>query len=178
VSPFAKSTLCPTCGVAIEFRDLDFSANASRPVDIRGRLTVRAGVCLNHPRIVCSSARIDGRVTGAILCEGKLELFGNARMAFPAVASQILIGKGASIECGLPLECCDLEIRGHLAGDVLCGGKIIVRKGGCLEGAVDAPALTIEKGGSWLGGGRVDPSTAGKFPSMDLFIPDKPGEEQ
>lgn len=173
VSYFAKSTLCPSCGAAIEFGDADFSSNTSRPVDIRGRLTVREGASLNHSRIICTDARIGGRVAGAILCERSLEFLGDGRMAFPAMAGKVFIGKRARVEFGLPVECGELEVRGAFFGDVLCGGRVFIRKGGHLEGSVEAPTITVEKGGSWSGGGQIEPALAGAFPSMGLFLPKK-----
>lgn len=147
VSKHARSTLCPSCGAGIELSDLDFSANGSRPVDIRGRLRIRSTAHLNNSWIICTDARIEGRITGTILCENQLELLGSGKLSFRATASSTVIGPKASIDMAFPLKTGRLEIHGALRGQVFCSGTVHVRKHGLLQGSLEARGLVVDRGG-------------------------------
>ncbi len=147
VSKHARSTLCPSCGAGIELSDLDFSANGSRPVDIRGRLRIRSNAHLNNSWIICTDARIEGRITGTILCENQLELLGSGKLSFRATASSTIIGPKATIDMGFPLKTGSLEIHGSLSGQVFCSGTVHVRKHGLLQGSLEARGLVVDRGG-------------------------------
>lgn len=161
VSPFAKTTICPSCNAAITLGDLVIDFPASRPVDIRGRLTIRAGANLNHARIICTSARIEGKVTGAIQCEKELELRASGRLSFQARAGHTLVAKGVVIELAAPLETGGLDLRGEIIGDVHCSGAVVIHKGGGLRGFLDARQIRIDRGGFWVGGGEIAPAEDG-----------------
>lgn len=154
VSLFAKSTFCPGCSTAIVFEDLTIAANASRPVDIRGRLTVKPGITLTSPLVVCTDAVIEGRLAGAIHCERRLEIRGSGRLTFRVQARSIRIGKGVELSCSVPLEADEIEVAGSLTGHVHTI-RAHVSKTGMLHGDVDASSITVERGGEWIGRGRI-----------------------
>jgi len=158
VSVFAKTTICPSCAAAIELGNLSFSSNASRPVDLRGTLTVRAAANLNSSCVICTDAVIEGRITGTLYCESSLELLGSGRIGFKAFARAASIGKSARLELGFPLAVGSLEVRGQLHGPVVCSGGITIRKGGTLVGNFEARAIMVERGGALEGSGRITAS--------------------
>ncbi|GAB4168861.1 MAG: hypothetical protein Fur0032_07220 [Terrimicrobiaceae bacterium] len=154
VSFFAKSTFCPGCSTAITFEDLTIAANASRPVDIRGKLTVKPGITLTSPLVVCTDAVIEGRLAGAIFCERRLEIRGNGRLTFRVQAATIRILKGVELSCTVPLEAGEIEVAGSLVGH-LRTRHAKVTKTGLVHGDIDASAVIVERGGEWIGHGRV-----------------------
>jgi len=147
VSRSARSTLCPTCNAGIELCDMDFSANASRPVDIRGKLRVRKGAHLNNSLIICTDARIEGQVTGTLLCEHQLELLGSGKLSFKATAETTLVGHKATMELTYPLKTKTLEVNGCLTGQIVCTGTVRIHKGGILRGSLEARSLAVDRGG-------------------------------
>lgn len=163
VSHFAKTTLCPSCGAFIELGNLTITANASRPVDIRGHLEVRGGANLNNSWIVCRSAEIEGSLTGTLLCEEGLVLSGSGRLSFRAYAGDVLVAASVRVEMGFPLVTAFLEVRGALEGPVLCSGPVRVRKGGELAGEVRARSVIVDKGGSFCGRTHISPKL-GRIP--------------
>lgn len=152
VSFFAKSTFCPGCSTAIVFEDLTIAANASRPVDIRGRLIVKPGITLTSPLVVCTDAVIEGRLAGAILCERRLEIRGSGRLTFRVQAASIRIAKGVEVACTVALEADEIEVAGALVGH-LRTHRVKVAKTGLVHGDIEAGSITVERGGEWVGRG-------------------------
>ena len=159
-SRFARSTLCPACNAGIELHDLDFSENSSRPVDIRGTLRVRKSAHLNHSWIICTDARIEGRITGTLLCERELRISGSGKLSFRASAATTRIGPGALVELALPLTTGDLEVCGHLTGQIQCSGTVRIRRRGILRGTIEARALVVDGGGNCEASTRITTSIA------------------
>jgi cytoskeletal protein CcmA (bactofilin family) len=157
VSRFAKTTICPHCGSAIEMTDLVFAANASRPVDIRGTLVVRAGVNINNSWIICSNAEIAGTVTGTLFCEEELVLKGKGKLAFRACAGATRVERGADIAFGCPLVTRSLVVRGRLSGRVVCSGRVHIRRGASMSGSIEARSLAVDRGAGWCGPTLVGP---------------------
>jgi cytoskeletal protein CcmA (bactofilin family) len=127
---------------------MDFSANASRPVDIRGRLRVRKGAHLNNSLIICTDARIEGQVTGTLLCEHHLELLGSGKLSFKATSETTLVGHKAVMELAYPLKTQALEVNGCLTGQIYCTGNVRIHKGGILRGSLEARSLAVDRGGT------------------------------
>jgi endogenous inhibitor of DNA gyrase (YacG/DUF329 family) len=165
VSHFAKTTLCPSCGTFIELGNLTISANASRPVDIRGHLDIRSGANLNNSWVVCRSAEIEGTLTGTLLCEEGLVLSGPGRLSFRAYAGDVLVTKNVRVEMGFPLVTTLLDVRGALSGPVLCAGLVRVHKGAELIGEVHARSLIVEKGATFRGRTHIA-SDHGQIPPL------------
>jgi ssDNA-binding Zn-finger/Zn-ribbon topoisomerase 1 len=174
VSRFAKSTICPHCGSGIEMTDLVFAANASRPVDIRGTLVVRAGVNINNSWIICSNAEIAGTVTGTLFCEEELVFKGKGKLSFRACAGATRVERGADIELGYPLVTRSLVLRGRLSGRVVCSGRIHIRRGASMSGSIETRSLVVDRGAGWCGPTLVGPeaghSQEALFPS-GVFSP-------
>lgn len=175
VSPHALNTLCPCCNAAIGLEDLSFHLPVSRPVDIRGKLTISRTGSLNSSWIICGSAYIEGNIVGLMRSEGEVHLATNSICACQITAPAVFIEKHAQASFTLPVETEHLVVRGQLTGIVHCRGIVHVQRGGCLEAEVYARAVTVEKGGDLWGTCHVDVTQPGgsgkKFPNNHRETP-------
>lgn len=156
VSIHARSTICPGCNSGIDLTDLEFFGETSRPVDTRGHLHVGAEGTLTSSWIICGSAKIEGRVSGPLRCEGEVALATRGSMVCEISAPAVVIEKTARLLLTMPIETDRLTVRGHLAGVVRCRGLVRVLRGGVLEADVRARSVIVERGGALIGDLRVD----------------------
>jgi cytoskeletal protein CcmA (bactofilin family) len=157
VSSSARSTMCPTCNAGIEFDDLVVSSNASRPVDTRGKLLVTKKGYLNNAHIVCGEAIIEGRISGALRCEGAVHLRCSGALSSRITAGSLVVDKHSRIEISSPVTVGELVVYGAVKGQFLCSSKVRVLKGGTLEGTLVTPAVTVERGGTLLADSTIQP---------------------
>ncbi|HRJ71891.1 MAG TPA: polymer-forming cytoskeletal protein [Terrimicrobiaceae bacterium] len=160
VSRHARSTLCPGCNSAIEFGDLVFSSNVSRPIDTRGLLRVTPTGYLNNAFIVCGEGLIEGRISGTLRCEGTLRIGCSGRIGCRITAGSIHIEKAARLEITHPVKTSELIVYGHAAGYFECAGKVRIAKGGQLEGRLIARSVTVDRGGNLLAESSIQPRLA------------------
>jgi len=156
VSIHSRSTLCPGCSACIDFGDLTFTSNVSRPIDIRGKLTVEAGAFLNSPHIICGEAYIAGRIAGLLHCEGTLHLATSGRIHCRIFAADIHIGKEAAVEISSPVKTGSMEIRGQAGGVFECSAGVQILRGGGLRGKITARSISVEKGGLLIAESRIE----------------------
>jgi len=177
VSFHAKSTICPGCNVSIELEDLIFSSPVSRPVNTRGKLIVEPGGSLNSTLIICGEALIEGRINGALICEGTLELACKARLTQSITATSIIISKDAHVEMVQPVKTTNLVIRGRASGNFECSGRVTISKRGVLEGRLVARSVVVEPGGSLLAESTIQPLKHAGPPtgSQSASLPEKSG---
>jgi cytoskeletal protein CcmA (bactofilin family) len=80
-------------------------------------------------------------------------------------AGSLVIDRKAVIDCSQLVDADSVSIEGIFRGRIQCRGIVKVLKGGRLEGPVEAPALTVEKGGIFVGDCRIAPSSSRVAPS-------------
>lgn len=170
VSEYARTTICGTCSAAIDLEDLVFLESASRPVDTRGCLHVGPGAIVSHSWLVCGSARIEGRVTGPLKCEGEVTFATTGSMVCQVSAPSVVIEKGARVHLTLPMETDSLLVRGELSGIVRCRGMVTVWRSGVLDADVKARSVVVEKGGRLDGNLCVDTAQASQTPRRQSVI--------
>jgi len=147
VSGHAKSTICPGCNASIELGDLTFSSHVSRPVNTRGKLIVEPGGSLNCALIICGEALIEGRINGALHCEGTLRLACSGKSSGRITAKSIIIEKGADLDLIHPVKTDGLTVNGRASGNFECDGQVRVARRGILEGRIVARSIVVERGG-------------------------------
>lgn len=72
--------------------------------------------------------RVDGKFSGEMQSDGTL-----------------IVGKDANVDGTLHVG--ELLLSGHFVGDVFAKRRVVIHKGGNLEGSVYSPALVMEDGG-------------------------------
>lgn len=157
VSTFAKNTICPSCNAAIEFGNVVIASNASRPIDTRGRLTIKPSGNLQNGWIVCGEAVIQGKISGTLRCEGEVLLATSGVVHCNIHAGSMVVDKKAAADFTFPLHVQKLEIAGKVQGQIYCEGQVFIRRTGSLEGTLHARSVVVEKGGELIGRSTVAP---------------------
>lgn len=157
VSSAAKNTICPSCSAAIEFGNVVIASNASRPIDTRGRLTVKPSGNLQNGWLVCGEAIIQGKISGTLRCEKQVQIFSSGVLHCKMHADSMLIDRKAVVDFTFPLHVKRLEIAGKMHGQIHCDGAVLIRRTGSLEGVLHARSVTVEKGGELIGRSTVAP---------------------
>ena len=157
VSGHAQSTICPGCNASIELRDLVFSSQVSRPVNTRGKLTIEPGGSLNCALIICGEALIEGKINGALFCEGTVRLACSGKSSGRITAKFLIIEKGAQVELVHLVKTTDLVVNGRARGNFECDGSVRISKRGILEGRITARSVVVERGGILLAESSIQP---------------------
>jgi cytoskeletal protein CcmA (bactofilin family)/DNA-directed RNA polymerase subunit RPC12/RpoP len=151
VSGYAKTTICPVCSSGIGLRPMLVSVQTSRSIDIRAHLTVRKGAYLNAPKAYCTSATIAGKFYGSLICEEILTLSFSGTSQAKMTARKILVSSGANIVLIFPLQAQEVEVRGHLKGNIVATSLVRIRKGASVSGSIVTKSLRIDRGASYSG---------------------------
>ncbi len=160
ISGAVESTMCPKCGSYIDLRDFKITGPFSRTIQTQGEVIITAKGDV-PTRILCGTARIEGKMRGQMVCSGTVELNMEGRVLGSIEAQTLVVEKKAVVEFSKPLKVKALEINGKVTGEVHCDGGLVITKKGVLLGNVHARAITIEKGGIFAG-------------NLDIGVPPEP----
>ena len=150
LSTEAHSTMCPECGSYIDLRDFKITVPFSRSVQTAGELYISPKGDLTSTKVTCGSARIEGSVRGYIVCTGVATVRIKGRMTGGIDCKQLVVDKKADVEFVRTMKCKEFTVNGRSIAKIIAD-KVIINKGGCLEGTVYARAITVEKGGIFSG---------------------------
>lgn len=156
-SPFSLSTQCPGCQCAISFSSEVIDRPLSRAIDTRGDLLVHKAGNLFGPHTVCRHATIQGKISGALFCEGKLLLQCSGTLPCKLRAEEVLVPGGAEVTCPFPIEARLVVVRGILRAHLLVNGTLKILRKGRVEGSVLAKAIQVDRGGQLLGQVHISP---------------------
>lgn len=151
VSAYAKTTICGRCNAHIHLEDLSIEAHASRAIDTRGNLHIGQNGYLNTTATYCSSATIQGRIAGLIVCEKTLTINSKGRCHARIEARTVVIDRDADIAFYFPIRASEIVIRGHATALISCSGEVRIKKGGRLDGNIRSRSFQVDKGGNFYG---------------------------
>ena len=97
--------------------------------------------------------RIEGRVSGAILCDGVLT-----------------ISAGAEVDA--EIDAADIIVSGTMSGKVRCRGRLEIRASGTVRGDVSTGSLIIVEGARYEGQIAMEPQTGGAAAELPAAAPD------
>lgn len=126
-------------------------------VDTRGHLRIERGAHLASTLALCGDATIAGRISGALVCTGKLQMLCGGIHPVRIEAEQIHIGKNVHFQCPYPVVGGDMDVRGHLHANIVCRGKLRIRRGAAVEGSVFARSIQVDRGGNLKGELKIGP---------------------
>lgn len=151
VSAYAETTLCPGCGGQIRLADFVISEPSSRNVDIRGKLVVEKNGSLSALYAICRSARIEGRISGVLLCEDGVVLGRVGRSRVRIDAESVLIERRGMLSTPFAVTTGEIVIAGELTADIFCWGTVVIKRTGRLRGDVRAKSFRADKGSVFQG---------------------------
>ncbi len=151
VSSSAQSSLCPHCGSYIDIRDFRIAGPFARSVQTQGLLHLSPGADVASHRILCGSARLEGRFRGRIVCTGEASVLVDGHYEGEIDAGKLIIHKKANVEFHSPVYARTVEVNGKTRATVVCDGQVVINKKGVLEGTIYARSILVEKGGIFSG---------------------------
>jgi cytoskeletal protein CcmA (bactofilin family)/predicted RNA-binding Zn-ribbon protein involved in translation (DUF1610 family) len=146
----AQSSLCPQCGSYIDIRDFRIAGPFARSIQTQGMVHLSPDADVASHRILCGSARIEGRFRGRILCTNEATVRITGQYEGEVDADKLVIHAKAKVEFMVPVYGQTVEVEGSARG-LICAQRVIIQKKGRLEGTVYARAITVEKGGIFSG---------------------------
>ena len=151
VSSSAKSSICPQCSAYIDLSDFKISSTFSRSIETQGKIHITSKGDVTSAKVACGEAIIEGKIRGNLLCTGiaRVKLKGKLHGAIDV--KQLLIDRRSEVEIIRPVKARSVEVSGKLSARLHVDGAVTITKRGRLEGIVYAKAITVEKGGVFLG---------------------------
>lgn len=178
LSTEAQSTMCPGCGAYIDLRDFKITGPFGRSVQTAGEVSISGRGDVTSTRLMCGSARIEGSLRGCILCTGTATLNLKGRMPGTLESAHVLVDKKGEVEFVKTLRTKLFELNGKARARVVAD-KVVINKGGWLEGDVYAKAIVVEKGGFFTGNLNIsedavliDPDALDSDPHLARFEDD------
>ena len=151
VSSAATSTICPGCSAYIDLRNYKITSGFSRTIRTRGDVHLAAKGDLSSTSVICRSALIEGRLRGNLHCDDTATINFSGRIPGCLTARHVVVERKASIHCFRRMRVSSIEIKGTMSGEIIAQTIVTIHKKGSLEGNVTAKAITVEKGGIFLG---------------------------
>ena len=151
VSTSAESSLCPKCGSYIDIRDFRIEGPFARSIQTQGLVLLSPTADVACPRILCGSARIEGRFRGKIICTDEATVRIGGHYEGKIDSEKILVHSKADVDFASPVYARSIEVEGKTRGTFVCEGRVTIRKKGVLEGTIYARSIAVDKGGIFSG---------------------------
>lgn len=151
VSSAASSTICPACSAHIDLQDYKITTSFSRTIRTHGEVHITSRGDLSSSTVVCRTALIEGKLRGSMHCSETATISFSGKIPGRLVATHVLVERKAEVQFFRRLRVKTIEIRGHMTGEVIADGVVVIHKTGCLDGDVTARSISVEKGGIFSG---------------------------
>jgi cytoskeletal protein CcmA (bactofilin family)/predicted RNA-binding Zn-ribbon protein involved in translation (DUF1610 family) len=150
LSKEAQSTMCPGCGAYMDLRDFKIAAPFGRSVQTAGDVYVSPKGDVTSTKMMCGVLYLEGNLRGHAIVTGTATVKVKGRLIGTIDAPHILVEKRSELEFARPVRTKLFEVNGTVRADVHAD-KVVINKGGWLEGSVHARAITVDKGGMFSG---------------------------
>ncbi len=147
----ATSTICPLCGAYIDLQDYKIVGTYSRSIRTRGDLIITNKGDLNSNRVICQTASVQGHLRGALTGATDVRIKLKGKLSGSIEAPLVVIDKSSEVECVRPIRADLVEVYGVISARIISNGKVVVKRGGSLRGAVNARSFVVDKGGQFYG---------------------------
>jgi cytoskeletal protein CcmA (bactofilin family) len=151
VSSAASSTICPACSAHIDLQDYKITTSFSRTIRTHGEVHITGKGDLSSNTVICRTALIEGKLRGNLHCSGTATIDFSGKIPGRLNASHVLVERKAEVQFFRRVHVKSIEIRGHMTGEVIADGVVVIHKTGSLDGDVTARAISVEKGGMFSG---------------------------
>lgn len=150
VSTLAKSGSCTQCNLYLDFRDLKIDGLFSKTVETHGVVTITKSGDVTSQKVACAAAIVQGKVQGNLFCSTTAEVSTRGKLLGSIEAKNLIIDKKADVDFVRAVHVGAAEINGKISARIFAD-SVTINKTGCLEGAVTAKSIKIEKGGIFHG---------------------------
>lgn len=151
VSSAASSTFCPKCSTHIDLRDYKVTTSFSRSIKTQGGIHVTGKGDLASSTVTCRSALIEGKMRGNMNCIGTATINFIGKIPGRLTAEHVLVERKAEVQFFRRVRVKNIEIRGHMTGEIVAEGAVVIHRSATLDGDVTAKSISVEKGGVFTG---------------------------
>ncbi len=151
VSSAASSTICPACSAHIDLQDYKITTSFSRSIRTHGEVHLTAKGDLSSNTVICRTALIEGKLRGNLNCSGAATINFSGKIPGRLTAEHVVVERKAEVQFFRRINVKSIEIRGHMTGEIIAEGVVVIHKTGSLDGDVTARAISVEKGGMFSG---------------------------
>ncbi len=151
ISSAANSTTCRKCSAHLDLRDYKVSTSFSRIIRTHGEVHVTAKGDLSSSHVTCCAALIEGKLRGDLHCTGTATINWSGKIPGRVSAERILIERKSVVQFFRRVRAKSIEIRGHMTGEIIAEGVVVIHRNASLDGHVTARAISVEKGGIFTG---------------------------
>jgi cytoskeletal protein CcmA (bactofilin family) len=117
---------------------------------------IDANTVVDGTRSTSQDLRIEGRVTGSVLCDGVVH-----------------VAEGAEVDANV--EAAGIVVAGSLSGTIVCHGRLEIRSTGSVRGSVETGRLIVVEGAVYEGQLRMDATIEHEMPvEPDADVPEEP----
>jgi cytoskeletal protein CcmA (bactofilin family) len=141
--------LCPRCREFLNAEDLKIEGEWRTDVQTIGTIEIAAGGVVRGAELQATDIVLAGDAR-----EGKLRAFRRLELCAGAAFSRdrletrdLCVQAGGAFTFQSSLLCRNVDVEGRLTGSVSASGRVRIRAGGLLTGAVRTPHLVVEEGG-------------------------------
>ena len=164
VPPASSSSLCPHCGAYISLENFEINGDWSRRIQTRGDVNVGRSGNIRGVLVQCYNLTIKGTFNGGADCNGDLLITSSATINGRARCRHLQLGKRASLHLSHPLQSEEATINGPFHGNLVCTGRVTLRKHAIVHGDIKAGSLIIQTGARHNGSVQMtNPSLASRI---------------
>jgi cytoskeletal protein CcmA (bactofilin family) len=106
---------------------------------------------LSSSSVTCRSALIEGKMRGNLHCLGTATINFAGKIPGRLTAEHVLVERKSVVQFFRRVRVKSIEIRGHVTGEIIAEGAVIIHRGATLDGDVTAKSISVEKGGIFCG---------------------------
>jgi len=151
VSSSAKSSICPQCSAYIDLSDFKITSTFNRSVQTQGTVHITSKGDVTSAKVACAEAYIEGKLRGNLFCTGNTHIKMKGKLLGALDVKHLIIEMRCDVEVVRSIKARSVEVSGKASARLHVDGTVTITKKGWLEGTVYAKAITIEKGGVFLG---------------------------
>ncbi len=151
ISSAATSTICPKCSKHIDLRDYKITTSFSRSIRTHGQVHLTAKGDLSSSSVTCRSALIEGKLRGNLQCLGTATINFIGKIPGRLTAEHVLVERKSDVQFFRRVRVKSIEIRGHMTGEIIAEGAVVIHRNATLDGNVTAKSISVEKGGIFSG---------------------------
>jgi cytoskeletal protein CcmA (bactofilin family) len=151
ISSAASSTICPKCSKHIDLRDYKITTSFSRSIRTHGQVHLTSKGDLSSSSVTCRSALIEGKMRGNVQCLGTATINFSGKIPGRLTAEHVLVERKCEVQFFRRLRVKSIEIRGHMTGEIIAEGTVVIHRNATLDGNVTAKSISVEKGGIFSG---------------------------
>lgn len=142
----STSTLCPHCGSYTSLQNYEINEDWNSRIETRGDVMVGRKGRIHGVTLRCYDLTLKGSLGGRVDCSGEFRVGGEATVAGELRCRRLSVSKRGRLHLDHPGRAGEMDIDGLVEGDLICEGRVLLRKHARVCGTLTAGALVMRSG--------------------------------